>query len=545
MGCSLLKGDLVPSIESCVYETLEVVRVEGQRHSGPMCGVLPDNTYHIPKTPVRVEYRALRRVKKSATFTMIFHLVKRKTVATFRHFTKVSSAPFETSSLIRITRDPMTLWLTADVFCTISVHMKKRNRMGAASMINIYDGPFKIPSVLERHKLTNPIRFTSTSFHLLVDIGVVNTHFQFTLVYTFNEMKELPEPEMMHNDLSSHMRLKFDRLSCKPGLIISSIVCIRQLAVPAGSYMRMTFHDLRNPGFFTQRCEYSGFAVVAPERVRYIGEIDREHMDHSMPVINLCHSGQRADGRPFPDTYTSFSSSVLLIYYAFLQNPHQVKSVRESFSLSVTVEQTECRGLFFRCMNKFPLGCVAIPPSSTCSGCSSCQGFPYRIFQIGDDTSIRVNSYVGFAKYNLYTKTKALWGIDAGATLLQVAIETNMHCIDIQHIPSTEYGERCFLFLITGGEEMIQGTSFRIGNDRIRWVNGIPCVPPGRSLFNNRQGISEIEGNCVHLVTNIRLACDRFFTNEGLFAFNLFLTKQVVRMQMESSKSSIECFNLY
>ena len=103
-------------------------------------------------------------------------------------------------------------------------------------------------------------------------------------------MKELPEPEMNHIDLSSHMSLKFDRLSCKPGLIVSNILCVRQLAVPAGSYMRMTFHDLHKPGYFTQRCEYSGFAVVAPERVRYIGEVGKEHMDHSLPVVNLCHS---------------------------------------------------------------------------------------------------------------------------------------------------------------------------------------------------------------------------------------------------------------
>ena len=280
--------------------------------------------------------------------------------------------------------------------------------------------------------------------------------------------------------------------------------------MPAGSYMRMTFHDLRNPGYFTQRCEYSGFAVVAPERVRYIGKVGKEHMDHSLPVVNLCHSGHRADGRPFPDTYTSFSSSVLLIYYAFLQNPHQVKSVMESFSLSVTIEKTECHGLFFRCMKHFPLGCVAIPPSASCRGCSSCSVLPYRILQIGEDTIIRDNSYVGFEKYNR---------TDPRTTLLQVTIETNMHCMDIQHIPSTEYGERCRLFLLTGGEEMYQGTSFRIGNDTIRWVNGIPCVLPGRSLSPKKQGISEIEGNCVHLVTNIRLACDRFFTNEGLLAF--------------------------
>ena len=108
MNLTIIKGDLVPSIESCVYETIEVVRVDGQRHSGPMCGLLPDNTYHIPKTPLRVEYKALRLVKQSATFTMIFQLVKGKSVAIFRHFTKVNSAPFETSFSMTITRDPMT-----------------------------------------------------------------------------------------------------------------------------------------------------------------------------------------------------------------------------------------------------------------------------------------------------------------------------------------------------------------------------------------------------------------------------------------------------
>ena len=190
----------------------------------------------------------------------------------------------------------------------------------------------------------------------------------FYLTFTFVRIAELALPSSINIPVDSNITIQIkhglDSTKCRTGTT-DSVLCFSHFGVSPGSYMRMTFSELQNPGYYTQNCEYSGFAVVEPDRVRYIGEVGKLHMDHSLPVVTLCHSGYKKDGTPFPHTYSTFYSSIIIVYFAFLHNSAEAATVQETFSMTVHIEKTQCVGYIFRCQIPNEIGCAIIPPDTT------------------------------------------------------------------------------------------------------------------------------------------------------------------------------------
>ena len=359
---------------------------------------------------------------------------------------------------------PLHILITAEILYNIimlmssqDVHHSKVN--SSCIQIQVLESPLSSQSskYIDVYNDDSSVEYRTKSHIAWLHIKESFINANFYVSFRFMRIAELSIPLPLNMSVGSNMTIPVkhssDKTTCRNNSEL--VFCFSHFGVSPGSYMRMTFSDLQNPGYYTQNCEYSGFAVVEPDRMRYIGEVGKLHMDHSLPVVTLCHSGYKKDGTPFPHTYTTFYSSIIIVYFAFLHNPTEAAKVQNTFSMNIHIERTLCAGYFLKCQIPVRFGCTRIPPGtplhSQASSQLSCDKRTKKYFSTFYKLATRNYSHIAYIATSSVLET------------ISIHIYTDHTCFDVQYIPSYKVGEICSM--------MIQPTTGRYQSSDIYKVN--------------------------------------------------------------------------
>ena len=529
LNITIVKANLTPTTGYCTYENITLKTTE-QDTIAEICGFPPRLSFATQEvnSQIMINYQTKLANKHRGEF--IIH-TQRMISITRGRYVRITQSLDKGVRTRRFKMFPLHILITAEILYDIVMQMSSKTMQHSTGFLSLI--PIKImegPLLASLHSYIDvPLDDTSVGYrtktniawlHVTESLIGINLYLSFSFVRISDLSRPIPVDIPVGSNIRVQVKHGVDNTTCRTGTNAGIVFCFSHLGVSPGSYMRMTFSDLQNPGYYTQNCEYSGFAVVEPDRVRYIGEVGKLHMDHSLPVVTLCHSGYKKDGTPFPHTYTTFYSSIIIVYFAFLHNPTEAVKVQSTFSMNIHIERTLCAGYLMKCQEPHTLACTEIPPEvpmrrrrsfeAACSGrLRQFPGIPFYLFATRNYAEIK---YLRMFKGHI---TPEIPLSRRSRETIHAQVYTDASCMDVQFLPSIKRGEICTLSIQTTAGGAQAGDMYKVH----RYTKTKEADTCRKEKFQEMKGkkmkfFSGIDG-CMHLSATVGLQCLSRFNKRG------------------------------
>ena len=403
VNMTVVRGRLTVARERCPHEYLQLPTRVGTLQKARLCGRLPPYTYTSITGPspnrLTIIYVSTTARGFPASFYVEFQLHIQKQKHRNMHLTTVYNGSSIWQLITLPPGDTIAVYLillTTDITFCVSVRGELQDT-NSSIRGRFYDGAITHPSPQDLvFSSRNTSHLTSTTFHGLVavDMGpMLGLGTSATLVYTSHPAFPTHRPAIPRHGVRGSTRAVFNSTNCHSVSYGFGVLCIAEYIThhhttrqytthqyTTEMYLNMRLLSVYNPGYYTEDCVYSGFALVPTERLTYLSTHGQALMDHAFPVLTFCNSGTRLDRSPFPDNYTSSSSSVLLVYYAFVATRGQVAGVVQQFEMVLDITEIDCFGVFINCDQSTVQSNTEIPVGSV-RGQQGCKS-PYNRYPV-------------------------------------------------------------------------------------------------------------------------------------------------------------------